>query len=602
MSKDFVLNAESRLAPDQGRAGQLAAVLRQCRRAFVLVFILTAVVEVLSIVPVLYMLNMYDRVLTSRSEVTLVSLTMLVFGVYVFWSGLEWIQRRMMVRISLRIDWDLAADIFDVSFRRHVNRKKTNVHQVLGDLVSLRQFLTGSALLALMSAPFALLFIGFGALFHAYLAWFALGASVLLLGVTYLTQRLSSPLLREANNASAEANRVAAQCLRQSETALALGMQGDLRRRWHNRHLSFIGMQVAASESAGVVGSLSGFLTKALPSMQMALGIWLAIEGLITGGMVIAATFLISKAIGPIQKVLASWKEISGARQAYERLDALLREDEAQAERMTLPAPAGHLSVSELTLQPAGAGKPVLSGVNFSVEPGQVVAVVGPSAAGKSSLVRGLAGIWQPAKGSVRLDGAEVSQWTQDGLGRYIGYVPQEIDFFEATVAENIARLGEVDADKVVKAATMAGMHETILGFPQGYDTRLGDTGFALTGGQKQRLALARALYGDPCYVIMDEPNASLDEAGERCLVQAIRALKAARAAVVFTTHRPDLVGVADQLLVLAGGKQVGFGSAVDMLSAARKLREAKLQTAPGRPAAPGTAPQPATPATGAAA
>lgn len=582
VSKKSLPIADVAFSDTSGQGNKLPDVLKQCRHAFVLVFFLTAAVELLSVIPILYTLNLYDRVLTSRSEITLVSLTVLVFGVYLFWMGLEWIRGRMMVRISLRIDWDLAADVFDMSFRRFVGRKKINVHQVLGDLVQLRQFLTGSPLLALMSAPFAILFIVFSAFFHVYLAIFALVASVALLVVTYLTQKISTPLLNEANNASAEANRLAAQSLRQAETALALGMQRSLRQRWHERHQGFVGMQVSASESAGAIGGVSNFLVKALPSMQMALGIYLAIEGLITGGMVIAATFLISKSIAPIQKVLGSWKDISNARQAYERLNSLFAEDDVQGQRMELPPPIGNLSVSDMAAQPASSARPVLSGINFSLAAGQVLAVVGPSAAGKSSLVKSLVGVWRPSSGSVRLDGAEISDWAQDNLGRYIGYVPQDIEFFEGTIAENVARLGEVDSEQVVKAATMAGMHETILAYPQGYDTKLGETGFVLTGGQKQRLAIARAIYGDPCYVVMDEPNASLDEVGERCLIQTVRNLKAAGATVIFTTHRPELVSVADYLLVLTAGKQISFGSVPDMLAAARKLREAKQpQAAP---------------------
>jgi PrtD family type I secretion system ABC transporter len=572
------------------RENRPAEVLRQCRSAFVFAFVLTAVVEALSVVPILYTINLYDRVLASRSEITLVSLTVLVFGSYLFWSGLEWIRQRLLVRISLRIDWDLAADTFDMSFRRHAGRRQVNVHQVLGDLIQVRQFLSGSPLLALMSAPFAIMFIAFGALFHPWLAIFSLCAALVLLGATWMTQRVSAPLLKQANNASAEASRVATQGLRQAETALALDMQGALRRRWHQRHQDYLGLQVSASESAGVFGGISGFLTKSLPSMQMALGIWLAIQGLITGGMVIAATFLVSKSIAPIQKVLGSWHEIVSARQSYERLSKLFSEDEGNCERMSLPAPTGHLSVCALVLQPDNAAHPVLCEVNFSIEPGHVLAIVGPSASGKSSLVKSLVGIWRPAQGSVRLDSADLADWARNGLGKYIGYVPQDIDFFEGSVAENIARLGQPDPEMVVKAAIRAGIHEIILTLPQAYDTMLGENGHSLTGGQRQRLALARALYGDPCYVVMDEPNASLDEAGERCLVQAIRALKAAQATVIFTTHRPELIHAADHLLVLAGGKQVGFGNVSDMLTAARKLREARPAAAPAGNQATGAA------------
>jgi PrtD family type I secretion system ABC transporter len=570
---------------DTEQANKLLVLLKQCKHAFIFVFLLTFVVEMLSVAPILYMLNMYDRVLTSRSEVTLVSLTVLLVACFIFWSGLEWIRQRMMIRISLRIDWDLAANVFDASFRRYVGRKKVNVHQVLGDLVDLRQFLTGRSILALMSAPFGVFFIVFGAFFHIYLAVFSLVAAALMLIVTYLTQKVSAPVLREANEMSAESNRLAAQSLRLAEPALALGMLSNLRKRWYERHQGFLELQVHASESAGLLAGISGFLTKALPPLQIALGITLAIQGLITGGMVIAANFLISKSIAPIREVLGSWKQITTARQSYERLKVLLAEDEVHQRRMELPPPTGHLSVTELVAIPGGAPRAVLDGINFNLDPGQVLAVVGPSASGKSSLVKALIGVWRPAKGSVRLDGAEISDWIHDNLGQYIGYVPQDIEFFEGTVAENIARLGPVDSEKVVRAARMVGIHEIILAFPQGYDTRLAETGFMLTGGQKQRLAIARAVYGDPCYLVMDEPNASLDEIGERQFVQMVRALKAAGSTVVFTTHRPELINIADMLLVLNGGRQAGFGAVSDMLASARKIRDGRQPAAPAKTA-----------------
>jgi len=550
--------------------------MKQCKRAFVFVFILTFVAEMLSLAPILYMLNVYDRVLISRSVVTLISLTVLIIGTYVFWSCLEWIRQRLLVRISLRIDWELASEVFDASFRKFVGRKKVNIHQVMGDLVLLRQFLSGNHLLSLMSAPFAIFFIVFAIFFHPLLALFSLVAASLLLFITYLTQRVSVPVMKEANNAMAETNRLAAQSLRNAEPALALGMHKAIRKRWYLRHQNYLQMQVQASEAASLLGSASGFLAKAFPSLQIAIGVFLAIEGFLTGGMVVAANFLMAKSIGPIRQTLSSWKEVADARQAYERLDALLAEGDTVKERMALPRPIGHLSVSDLVVQPEGASRAVLSGINFTLEPGQVTVVVGPSAAGKSSLVRSLVGIWTPTKGSIRLDGADVSSWIREDLGQYIGYVPQENEFFEGTIAENIARLGVVDPEKIVKATKLVGIHDLILAFPHGYDTVLGENGHVLTGGQKQRLAIARAIYGDPCYVVMDEPNASLDELGERALIQAIRALKKAGTTVIFTTHRPDLVNIADNLLVLNGGKQVGFGTVVEMLASARKLREAK--------------------------
>lgn len=551
----------------------LRKVLGQCRQTFVLMLVLTTVIELLSVTPLLYMINVFDRVISSRSGITLVSLTVMVVALYVFWSSMEWIRGRLMVRLSLRIDWDLSADVFDASFRRYVGRKNVNVHQLLGDMLNLRQFLTGAPLLALMSAPFALVFIVIAAFFHPYLAAFALVASVLMVVFTYLSFKVSGPILREAEDANAEAGRVAASSLRHAEATLALGMLGAVRSRWHEQHRQFLTKQVYASEASGLTGGFTGFLSKALPSLQMGLAAFLAIQGLITGGMVIVATLMISRALAPLNQLVSNWQSIIKARQAYDRLNQLLLEDEKHQHSMQLPPPTGQLDVTELIAVPPGHDKPVLIGIQFSLSPGQVLAVVGPSAAGKSSLVKLLLGLWRPAKGSVRLDSVELSDWSHDEVGPLVGYVPQEIDFLEGTVAENIARLGEVDAEKVVHAAQLIGMHEAILAFPQGYETLLGDAGFNLSGGQRQRLAIARAIYGMPKYVVMDEPNSNLDEVGEAALVKTIEALKANGSTVVITTHRPRLISAVDRMLVLRSGKQIAFGPAQDILEAVRKLQ-----------------------------
>jgi len=553
----------------------LRGLLGQCKQAFVLVLVLTLVIELMAVVPILYLLNGYDRVIASRSEITLVSLTIVVLGAYLFWTGLEWIRRRTLMRIALRVDWELAPDVFNASFRRHAERKRLNVHQVLGDVVQLRQFMTGGGLLALMSLPFSVFFIFFAALFHPLLAVFAIVTLGILFTLTYLTRKASAPILREANDASAEATRIAAQSLRQSETAMALGMQQNVRRHWYRRHQDAMRLQVRATESAAVLGTMSSFFGHALPSLQLCLGFYLAIQGEISGGMVIAASFLLRMSMKPIRRLMSNWKEITNARQSYDRLSVLIDEQNAKSAWLELPPPVGNLSVAELSVQPGGAPRPVLNDISFSMSPGEVTAIVGPSAAGKSSLVKALIGVWRPSNGSVRLDGAEVSEWIHHSLGQYIGYVPQDCEFFEGTIAANIARFGSIEADKVVKAASMAGVHEMILAFPNGYETMLGDGGYALTGGQKQRIALARAVYGDPVFIVMDEPNASLDDTGERALIEMIRTLRNAGAVVIFTTHRPEMVHAADYLLVLKAGRQVGFGKVTDMLVSARKLREA---------------------------
>lgn len=548
-------------------------ILLQCRNAFWFAFGLTFVIDLLSVTPLLYMMNTMDRVLSSRSGVTLFSLTLVVIAFYVFWSALEWIRARLLVRISLRIDWDLAADVFDASFRRYVGRKNVNVHQLLADLLALRQFFTGQPVMSLMDAPFAIVFIGIGALFHPYLAIFAAVSSVLMVVVSYFTIKITTPILKEAQDANTEASRVAANSLRHAESTLAMGMLGAVRNRWYTQHRHFLTNQVNASEATGLMGGMSGFLQKAMPSLQMALGTFLAMENLITGGMIMVASMLISKAVSPIQKLIGSWKEIVAARQAYERLNELLAEDQQRGTSMQLPPPQGRVDVKGAAAVPPGHNKAVLSDMNFGLLPGQVLAVVGPSAAGKSSLVKMLLGVWKPALGSVRLDGVEISEWSHDEVGPLVGYVPQEIEFFEGTVAENIARLGEVDPAKVVQAAQLIGMHDSILTFPKGYDTPLGETGFALSGGQRQRIAIARAIYGMPKYVVMDEPNSNLDEVGENALINAVQALKDHGGTVIITTHRPRLVSIVDMMLVLKEGRQVAFGTAKDMLEAVRRLQ-----------------------------
>lgn len=579
-------DAEEEAAPESRLPrvfeGPLGGLLKQCRRSLYFVAGLTLVIEILAFTPIVYMLNLYDRVLPSRSVATLLSLLVIVVLVYVFWIALDGVRTQLMTRIALRIDWDLAGSVFDTAFRRYLLQKKVDVHQMLGDLNKLRQFLTGEALLALLAAPFAIMFALVGGLFHVYLAVFIVASMLVLVGAAYLTKELASPALRAANKANAEANRLAAQSLRNSETAFALGMQTGIRRQWVKRHQTYLELQMNAGEAAGILGGVSAFLGRIMHTVMLAMMIWLAISGAITGGMVIGGLFLLRRAVRPISMVLRQWDQIVGAREAYRNLNRLLAEDEAHGERLTLPAPVGQLRVTNLAVKPPRAKRPVLHEVNLSLDPGRALAVLGPSASGKSTLARALVGLWPAETGSVRLDGAEVSEWLRGDLGQHIGYVPQEYDFFEGTIAQNVARLGEVDADRVIAAASAIGLHAMVLSFPKGYETRLGENKHPLTGGQRQRLAIARALYGEPKYLVMDEPDSSLDENGQRALGRAIREAKRSGAAVVFTTHRPELLEVADQVVLLGEGRVQWSGSAADFrasLKAAEPGRAARLAT-----------------------
>jgi ATP-binding cassette subfamily C exporter for protease/lipase/ATP-binding cassette subfamily C protein EexD len=557
----------------------IAAMLYQVRRAFYSAFFITFLIDMMSLAPVLYMESVFDRVLSTNSGITLATLTILVVICYLFWSALEWVRSRMFVRLSLRIDWDLSSEIFDASYRRYIGHRNVNVHQLLNELTTLRQFLTGEGLITVMDIPFGVIFLFVGLLIHPILAAFIALAILLMVISTYFTSKVTSPILKEATDANNEATRVASNSLRQAETTMALGMLGSIRLRWHDNHKRFLHDQVHASEATGLMGGISGFLQKVLPSLQMGLGAYLAIEGVITGGQVAAASMLIGKCVAPLQKMITKWKDLVAAKQAYDHLNELLETDVKNEQQMKLPPVVGKLVVDMATIVPPGSDKAVLSDVNFTVMPGQALAIVGPSAAGKTCLVRSLLGIWKPSKGSIRLDGVDLSLWDHSEVGPQMGYVPQDIEFMDGTVSENIARLGTVDPERVVDAAKFIGMHETILSFPKGYDTLLGETGFVLSGGQKQRLAIARALYGNPNYIVMDEPNANLDEAGESVLAQVIHTLKQKKVSVIITTHRPRLVGVVDNLLVLRNGRQVGFGPADEMINAVRNLQVIKKQS-----------------------
>jgi ATP-binding cassette subfamily C exporter for protease/lipase len=545
-------------------------ILTQARHSFYLAFAISGVVEIISLAPILYMWNVFDRVITARSGITLVSLTIVVVAIYMFWALLDWLRNRLFVQLSAKLDWDLSASVFDASFRRYVGYNNVNLHQLLSDLLILRQALTGRPVLALMDAPFAIVFIAVGFVFHPLLALFVALASGAILMTSFVAQRASAPALKASNEENAAANKVAADSLRQAEVTMAMGMLPAVRRKWFVRHQKFLQLQVNASEASGTMRGFSTVLGNALPSLQVALGAWLAIEGAITGGMVIAASMLIGKAMSPLNKLIGEWNQIISARQAYDRLNDLLTDDLIYGEQMALPAPVGNLVVNGLVIIPPGTANIVLNGLSFTMKPGELLAVIGPSAAGKTCLARALMGVWKPHQGSVRLDGVEISDWAHEELGPYLGYVPQEIEFLQATVAENIARLGELDPEKVIAATKLIGAHEMVLKMPNGYDTKIGPGGYVLSGGQKQMMALARAFYGSPSFIVLDEPNSNLDDAAEQAFKKALQAICQAGSAVVVMTHDPNVARLADLLLVLREGRQVGFGPSAQLLEAVR--------------------------------
>ena len=544
----------------------LRNAIRDCKSAIYFMVFVTAVINVLSIAPILYMMNVFDRVLPTNSTVTLISLLTLVLGLYVFWTALEWLRTRIMIRISLRIDWDLASDVFNACFRKSLSHKDPNVHQSMSDMLTLRQFITGPSLVSLIDTPFAFFFIAIAYFIHPWLAGFIVVSTLILLVITVFTKQVTTAPIQAANDSNLEANRLAAASLKNSELAMAMGMLPALRKRWYGRHRNFLQHQVNSSEANGFIGMVGGVFSKSLPSLQITIAVILAGMGLISAGGVIAASFLIGKATAPLKTMITKWEEVVKARIAFERLDQLLADQEAIEQKMSLPAPEGRLTAKELTVMAPKTDRPILRNVNFEVPAGSVVSIVGPNASGKTSLLKCILGLWKPVSGSMRLDGAEVGDWRHDELGAHIGYVSQTVGMFEATVADNIGRLGEIDPEEVVKAAKLAGVHDMILGFPKGYDTVLGDGSFELSGGQAQRLSLARAVYKSPRLLILDEPNSNLDDAAEIQLQKTILELKSRGTTIVLTSHRARLVSVSDWMLLLKDGVQVRFGRTKDLL------------------------------------
>lgn len=568
-------------------SNEILAALAACRRGFVSVGAFSAVINLLMLAPALYMLQVYDRVLASGNHMTLVMLTLMVLGLYAFMGLLEWVRSLVVIRLGAQIDQQLGARIYDATFDASLRVGRGSSAQPLNDLTSLRQFATGNALFALFDAPWFPLYLAVLFLFHPWLGWLALGGAALLLALTWANQWLTRASLAEAGQLAIQATQAAGSHLRNAEATEAMGMLARLRQRWQGEHGRFLHLQNRASEQGAAFSAAAKGVRLALQSLMLGLGALLAVDGQITAGMMIAGSILAGRVLAPLDQLINAWKQWSGAQQAYQRLCDLLRAQPPRASGMSLPAPRGALRVEQLSACTPGSRTPVLAGVSFALEPGQRLVVLGPSGCGKSSLARLLVAAQMPLAGKVRLDGADLQQWDKDALGPHLGYLPQDVQLFAGSIAENIARFAEVEADKVVAAAQMAGVHELILRLPQGYDTRLGEGGAGLSGGQKQRIGLARAVYGLPSLIVLDEPDANLDEAGEQALLAALDRLREQGRTLVLVSHRPALLKGADQLLLLRGGQMQAFGPATRVLQELQQAARPATQSTPVRRVAP---------------
>lgn len=555
------------------------------KSTFYTVGVFSAIINMLALAPSIYMLQVYDRVLASGNEVTLLMLTLVLLGAYLFMAGLELIRSFVLVRVGARFDMQLNQRVYTAAFEQNLKTAGGNAGQALADLTNLRQFLTGNSLFALFDAPWFPVYLIVIFFFNPGLGCLALGGTVVLVILAVVNEAITKKPLAEANAMAISAGTLATNNLRNAEVIESMGMLPNLMGRWYKMHAKFLHLQGEASEKAGIIGAMTRFVQVSLQSLVLGYGALLAIGGEITPGMMIAASILVGRALAPVQQVIGVWKQVGSSRLAYQRLSSLLALNPAREFGMPLPKPLGAIALEGVTAAPPGAKVAVLKNLNFSVLPGDLLGVIGPSGSGKSTLARLLVGVWPAAQGTVRLDGADIFQWNKAELGPHIGYLPQDIELFGGSVSDNIARFGEVDADKVVQAAKRAGVHELILHLPQGYDTVLGDGGAGLSGGQRQRLGLARAMYGDPSLIVLDEPNSNLDDQGEQALLQAIVALRQQGKTIILVTHRTSIIGITNKLLFLREGVAEVYGPTEQVLAALQQKALQNQQAAKGKPA-----------------
>ncbi|WP_281985448.1 type I secretion system permease/ATPase [Azonexus hydrophilus] len=547
--------------------------LRACRDSFINVGLFSMCINIAMLVPAIYMLQVYDRVVVGASMPTLYMLTLLMLVFLIAMGVLEWARQDIMRRVSNRLDLQLAPLLFDVGYRQAwLSAGMAAGTQPLQDLKGIRQFVSSHGLFAFFDTPWVPVYLLVMFAFHPWIGLIGLLSALLLLGITLANERLTGQHQKAAEQAYHEAGRMLTQVLRNREVMSAMGMLSRLRQRWLSESRGALVKQNAAAEISSILTAVSKSLRIIIQSLILGLGAYLAIRQEISPGMMIAGSILLGRALAPIDQMLGSWKQFATAREQYQRLNASLHADPAPETRMTLPTPRGEVRVEDIVVTAPGGNSPLLSDVSFHCAPGTIVGVIGPSAAGKSTLARALLGIWPCVKGSVRLDGAEIHGWNKDELGSHIGYLPQDIELFEGSVSDNIARFGPADPEKVVQAARDAGIHDMILRLPQGYDTQLGNGGSKLSGGQRQRLGIARAIYGRPCLIVLDEPNANLDHVGEEALLETLDILRENASTVFLITHKTRILSATDKLLVLADGSLSMFGPRDRVLAELNKL------------------------------
>lgn len=551
---------------DTGRE-ELRAARRQSRPYYWFVGIFSFLVNMLMLTGPMYMLQVYDRVLGSRSEATLIALSVLVLFLYGMMGILDYVRGRVMGRVAARFQAALDLRVFDAVLRRSAVQPDELAQTGLRDLESVQRLMSSPVLLAAFDVPWAPVFLAGLFIFHPLMGWLAVAGGVFLVAVTVANQVISRNPTLKSNMAVMQAERTSEQIRQEAEMVQALGMRRDAFIRWIGARRQALSGQIGSADITGTFSTLTKTFRMILQSAMLGLGAYLVLQGELSPGAMIAGSILMGRALAPVELAIGQWPLVTRARKGWDNLAQLLTEVPQEAPRTALPRPAAKLDVQQLTVIAPGEQQAALRLVSFNIEPGEAVGVIGPSGSGKSTLARALTGVWRPAGGKVRLDGASLEQYGPDVLGSHVGYLPQRVTLFDGTIAENIARLSpQPDAAKVVEAAKKADAHDMILKLPGGYDTRVTAVGGRLSGGQMQRIGLARAMYGDPVILVLDEPNSNLDNEGSEAVNRAIAGFKAEGKSVLIMAHRPAAIKECDKLLMLEGGQRVAFGPKDEVL------------------------------------
>ena len=547
---------------------ELEQAIYYCRSAFYTAAFFSLFINLLMITPAIYMLQVYDRVLSSGSESTLLVITLLLVFLFIAMGLLEWLRSLILVRVSSKLETLLNSRLFTVSFKQALYSGGQNSNgQPLEDLTALRQFMTGNGLFAFFDMPWIPIYMAILFLFHPAIGWLAVATAIILVVFAIFNEKSTSKWLQRANVLAMQNRSRLGKNLMNAEVVESMGMLGNLKGRWLEQVNKVLFLQSKASTNAGFWVSLSKVFRMTAQSLVLGLGAYLALQQEISPGIMIAGSILLGRALAPIDLLIGTWKGFIAARGQYTRLNELLKKVPQEGEPMQLPDPEGNIRVENILVVPPGGKIPVVKGVNFAVEKGQLIGVIGPSGAGKSTLARALLGVWPIHSGKVRLDGADIAQWDREALGSFIGYLPQDVELFQGTISENIARFGAVDPNKVIAAAMKADVHEFILRLPAGYDTVISGSGGVLSGGERQRIGLARALYGDVRLVVLDEPNSNLDDQGEQALMNALITLKSEQVTVLIISHRPSVLKVVDQIILMKEGVLVDYGTTANVLA-----------------------------------